>query len=602
MSDFFLDLRPREARELNGVSRRLSFSTDTTVVVADEPGFGLVVAHAGKPELWSPWCAPDGSLVAVAGYPAFDAGEWEAARHVEGCGGLAAAVVCRAYGESGASALERLNGNCVAIVYDARRRCLHVATDRCGVLPAFRIDLPGTPIYCSHPDVLAEATGEGHRLDELSLAEFILTGTVTPPFTYYERIRALGHGMLFTIDVDRPRSGAVGRHYFRFSYRGSDGAREEDLVAELADTIRTAVRRRSRPLLGRPAVALSGGLDSRTIVASSAANRTTFAFSCYGEPNRELRTAEAVSATLNVPFLPLRRGFDYYAENAERGVLVSGGMGNFANNHFLGFIPRLKSEGMDILLTGCYCDYLFKGLAINRRVSRLTHREKLAPFRHEFYFEHARPATPLAERARERWEARVPGAARAQTTPAAVFDVEAARTFPLCYEGDNQQRTVAQRMTVWCPPFVDRDLTDLYCRIPYHFKLNRSLFRKTVALLVPGLRRVIDANTGARLDSSAGLGWLLRSQTILSRKLRRLSQSAVSEESWPNWYYYVRRSPTIDALWRRPNTDAADFFRRVLGPAGVPREAGALSHGQVPTFLALLTAKLWLDQRRCSNG
>src|SRR5688572_3391700 len=147
-------------------------------------------------------------------------------------------------------------------------------------------------------------------------------------------------------------------------------------------------------------------------------------------------------------------------------------MGSFANNHFLGAIPRLRDEGMEGLLTGCYCDYLFKALPLNRRVHWLTRRETLAPFRHEFYFDHVAASTVLAGRARERWESRIPLELQKQNTAEAVFQVEARRTFPLCYEGDNQQRLVPQRVSGWCPPFVDRDLMDVYCRLPYRFKLN----------------------------------------------------------------------------------------------------------------------------------
>jgi hypothetical protein len=176
--------------------------------------------------------------------------------------------------------------------------------------------------------------------------------------------------------------------------------------------------------------------------------------------------------------------------------------------------------------------------------------------------------------------------------------VEARRTFPLSYEGDNQQRVVPQRLTGWCPPFVDRDVIDVYCRLPYSFKLNRSIFRKVVGALAPRLRTIADSNTGAAADASPMREWLVSSRARVQRKLRRLHRSSGSEESWPNWHQYVLKSPKLDGLWKRRNADAIDLFRRVLGPSRVPDDVEALKRDEPFLFVGLLTLKLWLDQRQ----
>jgi asparagine synthase (glutamine-hydrolysing) len=342
--------------------------------VIDRPAFGLVITQTGAPALWAPYCGDGGSLVAVAGRAVFDETEWDEAHATPGNGGLAAKIIAGQLQEHGAAALARVNGNCAVVGVEAARQRLHLVTDCCGVFPAFEVEAPEGWLYCSHPDVLADTANERHRLDESSLAEFVLSGTVTPPYSYYQRIRAADSATIFTFDVsgDRPKQPEK-RRYFEFSYRGDSSVQEEDLANQLGAALRRAVQRRTLPRLGRSAIALSGGLDSRVILASSLDAEETFSFSCFDQPNRELKTAAAIAQSLAVPFLPLRRGPDYYAEHAERGVRISGGMGSLANNHFLGVMPRLKDEGMQNLLTGCYCDYLFKALPLNRRSHWLTH-------------------------------------------------------------------------------------------------------------------------------------------------------------------------------------------------------------------------------------
>ena len=129
--------------------------------------------------------ADDGSIVAVAGRPVFDEADWDEAR-ITGSGGLAGEIIHRRYRETGVAALAGLNGNCLVVAYDAPRQLVHLVTDRCGVFPAFQADTHDGPVYCSHPDVLADTANVLHPFDEVSLAEFILSGTVTPPFSYYQ--------------------------------------------------------------------------------------------------------------------------------------------------------------------------------------------------------------------------------------------------------------------------------------------------------------------------------------------------------------------------------------------------------------------------------
>jgi asparagine synthase (glutamine-hydrolysing) len=564
--------------------------------VFDRPAYGLVVTFTGDSTLWAPFQVDSGSLVALAGRAVFDESEWQTTNRDDGSGGLAASIVHGHYEEVLARAFARLNGNCVAIVHDAPRQRLHLATDRCGVFPAFEVATQEGWLYGSHPDVLAAAAEVSHRVDETSLAEFILSGTVTPPFSYYEGLRAVDHGSVVTFDLASGQPGQITKHrYFDFVYRGDSRVPEVDLATQLADALRRAVQRRTLSRLGPTAVALSGGLDSRVVLASRKDKDQSFAFSCYDEPNRELATAEAIARGLSVRFLALQRGRDYYAENAEDGVRISGAMGSFANNHFLGVIPLLRREGMETLLTGCYCDYLFKGLPLNRRNHWLTRRESLGAFRHQFYFDYFSADTALADRARERWENRIPPKLRTQDTVERVFQIEARRTFPLCYEGDNQQRLVPQRLTGWCPPFVDRDVIDVYCRLPYQYKLNRSVFRRVVTRLTPGLG-VPDANTGVAPGSSIAREWLASAHLRLGREWRRVQGSASTDESWPDWRHYVAGSPTLDRLWKRPNEDAMALFSRILGST-VTRDADDIKRQRPFLFVNLLTAKLWLDRR-----
>jgi asparagine synthase (glutamine-hydrolysing) len=342
---------------------------------------------------------------------------------------------------------------------------------------------------------------------------------------------------------------------------------------------------------------LSGGLDSRAVLACVENKDQTFAFCCYNEPNRELAVAEAIACSLKIPFFAWQRPFEYYGDTAEMGVRISGGMGTFANNHFLGTVGHLRREGAQNLLTGCYCDYLFKGLPLNCKKHWLTGREELGPFKHDFYFGHHPSSSPFSAKIQRRLESRVPAEYQAQESDAAVFEVEARRTFPFFSEGDNQQRLVPQRVTGWYLPMADRDILEVYRKIPWRYKLNRSVYSKAVRKLCGGpLARIPDANTGVRPGASALAETLSNNWIRLRRKLQHHKQSIGTDGSWPDWQYYVCHSATLRALWKRPNSQATDIFRSVLGADAVRPDTADYLNGEVFLLVPMLSLKLWLEQ------
>lgn len=599
MGDFVLDLRPQAQRESAKAAKLLAFTPRSRSSVLETATWSLVLTSTDRPDLWGPYTSPGGLIVAIAGRIALDESQWQAAESMAGEGGLAAKAVGRIFQESGMEGVERLGGNAALLVYDPEARRLYLMTDAAGAFPVFRVTADHLPVFGSHPDVVAAVAGVAREYDEVSMTEFLLTSTVTPPHTYYRRVKFVDQGTLLTFDLGTrdqvlpPRL----RKYFEPSLVADANASEEDLAEELAVAFRRAVQRRTLPRLGRTAVALSGGLDSRAVLASVANPENVFAFCVYNEPNRELLTAQAIAEALRTRFLPWQRDPEYYGRTADQGVRISGGMGTFANNHFLGVLDRLHQEGADNLLTGCYCDYLFKGLPLNRTAHWLTGREQLAPFRQQFYFSHHLRPTPFQKEIRERLESRVPQEFQAQDNPQKILQVEARRTFPLCYEGDNQQRVVPQRVSGWYLPMADRAILDVYCRIPSRYKLNRSVYSKAVRRLCRGaVETVPDANTGARVGAPWTTELITTQWARLKRKMGRFQKKLGTDGSWPDWHQYVRQSKCLADLWGRPNAPAKDFFLRVLSPADVRSRAVDYQGKDTFFFVSLLTLKLWFDQ------
>ena len=371
----------------------------------------------------------------------------------------------------------------------------------------------------------------------------------------------------------------------------------EALAEALADAIGRASRRRTLARLGSTAIALSGGLDSRTLLCTADDPSALQTFCCFDDENREVRTARRIAEAMAVPFLPYHRAFEHYGDSADAGVAISGGMGDLGNNHFLACRDALAGHGVETLVTGCYFDYLFKSLALDTVVHPFTRVEAAGPTRASTYHQHFDFSGAWAEGVAARREALLPRELREDGGEWARRERAARRTFPLAREGDNQSRLVPLRVMGWSAPAIDLDLLDVYRRIPVALRLNRRVFHAAVARsCTPEVARIMDVNTGLRVGAPqwAVSGW--RYVLALRHRIEEVRSSIMTEGSWPNWHYYVQRSTALKHIWERENPAATEALRALLGSSWSPALSGYRSvGGELP--LRVLTLKSWMDQR-----
>lgn len=599
MSDFYLDFRSKDQRRSNDPESFLTFFSDIRVLRVEDPAFTLIVTRCDDVKLWGPYRSTDSSvLVAVAGRLAFDEREWEEAKGIGGDGGLACKAVYRLYTARGLPGLVQLNGNFVVLVHDAVERKFFIVTDRSGAFPIFYHDCEPIRVFASHPDVIARATDCRTDLDQTSLAEFLATGKVTHPFTYYKFVRSAEFGVVYTVNVNPYTAQSVQMHrYFSFEYRLDERITEEDTAQQLARAFRHSIRRRTLPIFGTTAIALSGGLDSRTILCACPKEANVKAFCFFDEENAEFRTAKAIAKARGLSLIPFRRELEHYGDSAEFGVRIYGGMGSFVNNHFLAFRERFIAEGFDNFLTGFYCDYLFKGLGLNIRRNRLLRTEGPA----EFSLQHYRPLIPLPakwnQRVMERLERLFPAELRRQMREEDLLTAECRRLFPLSYEPDNAETIVPQRVMPWFLPIVDNEILDVYQMIPPRFKYNCRVYsRMVMEICGKVVSRIPDNNTGAPVGAPhIVVMWHAWKKALENKYHRNVRPRLATSGSWPNWEYYIQHSATLRRLWFRENLEAKRELGEILQIDFMAKPISEYRGLDSELFMRILTLKIWFD-------
>jgi asparagine synthase (glutamine-hydrolysing) len=602
MSDFLLHFN-KTRLDKDKIVTSMKYFDDIDVRLYDYPNCSLFLSRPDDWGMWGPYETNDGNLlVALAGRVAFESADWDQAGKAAGPGGLACKAIYNKYLSGGIRELEKLNGNFVTLIVDSEKEVIHIVTDRCGMFPCYNLMEDERPMVIgSHPDIMAMAMNISQDWDWVSMAEFLMTGRVSFPFSYYNKIRAMDYGSVHEIHLNGGKDTRIsGKKYFEFSFNVDHSLGEWELAEELALAFRKAVNRRTRPQFGQTGISLSGGLDSRTLLCSAddKSNISTFCF--FDEENLESEIAKQIAQKVGVKFIPLRRDFDHYGDNAEMGVKISGGMGNFGNNHYLGFRDSLKEHGITNILTGCYCDYFFKGLALDIKTNKYLRIERLSKFKDAYYHPYLSFNTPYSTKARERLNAIFPEELKHDQSDIGRLKREEKRLFPLSCEADNPQRLVPQRVMPWFLPIVDNDIVDLYLKVPPGYKLNTSIFSR-MAEIQSGkdISKIPNSNTGVRVNAPLAVVTISLYKRALLKRLNIGKKGIAKDGSWPNWEYYIDHSEKIKSLWMRNNERGRDIFRQILGQDPYEKTIREYnnSDANLTLFLRLLTLKLWFEQR-----
>jgi asparagine synthase (glutamine-hydrolysing) len=597
---------------LDGLVKALSFTPHSVATTGEESGASFVVTRVDDLALWGP--ARDdksGLQVLLGGRIALEEAEWKRAESLPFAGGLACRWILDAWLNRREQFAATLNGAFLVVVIDPREKRLHVFTDRLGVFPIYHA--PGHPLnLCSHPDVLADALrAQGHScdIDWTTVAECLGTASGVQPFTYYRQIEELEPASHYEWSLGSAARLESRTTFWEPAYLGDEPSTDDrTMVEELAAALRHAARRRTLPRLGRPAVMLSGGADSRAILYGADDPSRVLCFTMYDEPNAELATASRLARVAGAEHIALPRSPDYYGETAADAVRIAGGMWSIADSHYLGFVPTFAAHNPGTVLTGCYADYMFKGLAFNRGYRSFLGRNlplrNLAPFDFQFYHPHVRLGAGWQAKVTSRLELRFPAALRSDYARNALA-IESIRIRPFIREADAIARTTLWRTLPWDPFLADSDVLQAYGRLSVDQKLNGEVFGRAVGRVIgPAARRIPNNNYGSRVDASH-LNRVARfAAASAARKVGRVLGRATDEwklattGSWPNWRYFVAHSPSLAALWADPAPDERALFTDFLGrdPWATPIRQWAVEDHML--YLRLITVRIWLRQRR----
>jgi asparagine synthase (glutamine-hydrolysing) len=164
-------------------------------------------------------------------------------------------------------ACELLQGRFVVVAFNRERdRCL-VVRDQLGAQPLIYTRMDDGVLFAEHERDLLDLLERTPSPDRLALLQWIDSGTTPPGRTLYESLQRLTAGHRLALNGAHVRV----ERWWNLRYQGVEAGTEMMLAERLRKATFAAVGRAAADSK-RPAVKLSGGLDSACVAAGLAAN------------------------------------------------------------------------------------------------------------------------------------------------------------------------------------------------------------------------------------------------------------------------------------------------------------------------------------------
>src|SRR5579885_112022 len=463
--------------------------------------------------------------------------------------------------------VELLRGAQAVLIAAPRFVC--VITDPMSAVQVYVARMPDDRIVAlgTHPDLVALAGGKTNVIDPVSVAEFINTGTSCWPRTIYRNVTELQGGKIFLVEMhpDGQRK-ETSQPYWSPPVEESEESRFDELVHEFNRAWRSAVEERCvGNVVG---VQLSGGLDSRLVMAAIPQSRECIGLTYCDEINREASLARRVARVYGRKWQPLFRSVEYLAQTAKDAIRFTGCEGEWHHAHAIGFVKDIGAMGFDSIFTGLFMDNNFKGYYA-RDIRQVRRWRGLLPatyscesldyanFLNDLCRRHLTADAQLGiiERRRQFY---VHHFARGRQSEWEWLDGH-----PLTQASDNTGWIVERRLFPLRLPVNDRRLIDLAFRVPALWKAGDRFFARAALEILGVGCRVPNANDGVR----PGSGWVARltyrsvrkAENSFRKALHHLGMRTSVPHSWHDYQAYWRESRFLEALRREHGGNLREF-------------------------------------------
>jgi len=488
-------------------------------------------------------------------------------------------VILYLYEEYGEDFVSKLNGSFIIAIWHVNEQRLIIANDRYSLRPLYYALSGNKLLFASEIKAILEDEAFDKRINDIAMMEFLTFGYPLEEKTLFRNINFLTGGSILIYSKGRVSL----RRYWDFSY--ADNCRdysEKYYIENLSDCLVEAVRRQ---LQGnhRIGVFLSGGLDSRTIVASIDRKYYPVHTITFGEKGcDDEKFARLVADKLGTihHFYPLSPLF--IIDFIEKGSWLSDGMESPWDIHGISTLGDIRLY-CDVMLNGFAGDLILGGSyltndillaneeaellqAIYRRMRGAFTNELMSfLFKKDYYSRMKGIAFESLKQILQMYKDKK----FANRSDHFFLRNRVARNTVL---GLGLTRTQLECRT----PFFDNDFIDFLLTIPPGLRRDHYLYIKVFSKLFPHLVDIPWQETGLPINASRFQEWLFHERRKIREKFYRglgrmfnINPSSRNSRPWANYSYWLRNCKKLQDFVYQILVNEGVGIRRYFDPKAV---------------------------------
>lgn len=254
-----------------------------------------------------------------------------------------------------------LSGPFVVFIFNKLDGAFKVVTDMLSFIPVYKNEISSDIIVGTHIDSIA--VKDKNKIDNVSVADFIINETITFPYTIFNNITELNPA---TINIWDENS----NYYTDTYWVPKENEADNPSIDELANKLIIALKDYLNLLTevnANIAIFISGGADSRAVLGALPLNYKKDGFVFVDNANRESNISEKVSKIQNVKLFIKERTSTHYLDIMKPCVNLIGGGSDYTHVHTYGFHKTCNLNKYDSVIGGFLADTLLKCHHVKKR-------------------------------------------------------------------------------------------------------------------------------------------------------------------------------------------------------------------------------------------
>jgi asparagine synthetase B (glutamine-hydrolysing) len=258
---------------------------------------------------------------------------------------------------------EDLSGPFIAVLINKETSQIEIVTDLMSFIPVFSTTIADQLVVGTHVDIVASGAECKDEKDSVSIADFVLHGYVTYPYTFYKSIHQLSPASVHKWNL-RSNTTYEKKYYWRPTeynpYKSINHA-ASDLRNGLYDYVNAVTTS-----MNHVALFLSGGEDSRVVLSLLPKKCKKDAFIFLDKMNREGQIAKKVAEVFEANFIMASRTSTRYLDVLPECSDLVGSGSQYTHVHTFGFHENCGLNQYRAVFGGFSADALLKGSHVKK--------------------------------------------------------------------------------------------------------------------------------------------------------------------------------------------------------------------------------------------